>query len=119
MYVDRPARLFQRGHLSEFLDQRRREMEGAVESFDRNRLLSASTEDLTRHFTSQYQLAVPRLKRDAAELEDHEVEIDPARFGPNPDYWYSQGTRIKGVRYTLHVPFEGDAVLFEYQPSSY
>jgi hypothetical protein len=119
MHLDRPPRLFQRGHLREFLDGRLRELEAAVESLDRNRLLSASVDGLTSFFASQFQLDVPRLRRDDAELEHHEVEIDPARFGPNPNFWYSEGARIKGIRYTLHVPFEGDATLFEYQPSTY
>ncbi len=119
MYVDRPPRLFQSGDLREFLEGRQRELGAAVESFDRNRLLSASVDELTHYFVSQYQLEVPQLGRGDAELKHHEVEIDPARFGPNPNIWFSQGARVNGIRYTLHVPFEGDAKLFEYQPSQY
>ena len=119
MYVDRPPRLFQSGDLREFLEGRRRELGSAVESFDRNRLLSASVDDLTRYFVSQFQLEVPGLRRADAELEDHEVQIDPARFGPNPNIWFSEGARISGIQYTLHIPFEADAKLFEYQPSQY
>ncbi len=119
MYTDRLSRLFRGGELREFLDQRQRELGAAVESFDRNRLLSATVDELTAYFVSQYQLAVPRFRRDDAELEHHEVEIDAAEFGPNPNFRFSRGARISGIRYTLHVPFDGDAMLFEYQPSEY
>jgi len=119
MFTDRPPHLFQRGQLRDFLNQRLRELEAGVESLDRNRLLSASIDELTSYFASQFRLDVPQLRRGDAELEHHEVEIDPARFGPNPNFWYSKGARIKGIRYTLHVPFVGDATLFEYQPSTY
>jgi hypothetical protein len=119
MYVDRSLRLFQSGELRSFLDQCLRELGAAVESFDRNRLLSASVDELTSYFVSQYQLEVPRLRRDDAELEHQEAEIDPARFGPNPNVWFSRGARVSGIRYTLHVPFEGDERLFKYQPSTY
>ncbi|ABC83312.1 hypothetical protein [Anaeromyxobacter dehalogenans] len=113
-------RLFQRGSLREFLDQRLRELDAAVESFDANRLLSASIEELTGDFVSQYRLDVPRLRRDDAELEHQEAEIDPRLFRPNPNFFFDrEAARIKGIRYTLHVPFDGDKKLFEYQPSTY
>jgi hypothetical protein len=113
-------RLFQRGSLRDFLDQRLREFHAAVESFDANRLLSASIEELTSYFASKYRLDVPRLRRADAELEHREAEIDPRLFRPNPNFFFDrEGARIKGIRYTLHVPFDGDKDLFEYQPSTY
>jgi hypothetical protein len=102
MYVDRPPRLFQSGDLRQFLEQRQRELGAAVESFDRNRLLSASVDELTRYFFVQHQLEVPRLRRADAELDPRSRSIRPAWAQPN--IWFSEGARVRGIRYTLHVP---------------
>ena len=81
MYSE-PHRLFRRGTLRDFLDQRLRDLGAAAESLDANRLLSASIDELTDYFVSQYRLEVPRLRRGDAELDHHEAEIDPRLFLP-------------------------------------
>lgn len=113
------SRLFHHGELRNFLAERQQRLEGAVESLDRNRLVSASVEELTAYLVEPFRLEVPRLRRPDAELDDpHEIDLDSRRLGPNPNFWPGgEPTRISGIRYTLEVPFEGSADLFEYAPS--
>ncbi len=118
MVYEQFHRLFQRGELRDFLEARRHSLKAAVESFDQNRLLSASVEELTTYLVESFRLEVPRLQRPEAELhEPQEVELDTRMLGPNPNVWFGEGRRINGIRYTLEVPFEGNAELFEYTPS--
>lgn len=116
-YAERLPRLFHRGELHDFLAEREQRLLGAVESFDRNRLVSASVEELTAYLVGPFRLEVPRVRRTDGELDHEEVQLDSRQLGPNPNVWFGEGARINGIRWTLEVPFEGDAELFEYTPS--
>lgn len=111
------SRLFQRGELRDFLEEQRHRLEATVESFDRNRLLSASVDELVAHFVEPFSFNVPRLRRPDAVLDHDEAELDSRQLAPNPNVWFHEGRRIPGICYTLEVPFEGNGELFEYVPS--
>src|SRR2546426_4783758 len=113
------ARLFQDGDLRAFLEERKRRMEQEIESFDRNRILSGSMDDLTKYFYEGFRLDPVRLLTEKEELDDppQEVMVD-ARNVPNPAYGRPNMT-LPGVRYVLRVPFEGSPELFRYQPGTY
>ncbi len=117
MFSEHLPHLFHRALLRDFLEQRKRDMEQEIEALNKNRFLSASVEELTDYFVSRYGLTVPQLRRPDAELEHDEVEIDARKFGG--DFMFHEGARIQGNRWTLHVPFVGNAELFEYQPSTF
>ncbi len=89
-----------------------------IGQFDANRLQSATTEDLTKHFYERYLLHAARVLRDEGELDSpaEEVQIDAAHF---PHMFRARpGMKVPGVRYVLRVPFEGSPELFRYQPST-
>lgn len=79
-----------------------------VDGIDSNEFLITPVEDLVQTVVRLNGLAVPRLLKDEARMEQ------PAEI------WRSTGNpfapRIKGMRYQLTVPFEGDQRLFWFSP---
>src|SRR5882724_2858221 len=103
----RPQRLFPDVDLRSFLAERKSRMEQEIDGFDRNRILSASTAELTSYFYERYCIDPVHLAKDGMRLDDppQEVMVDE-RNVPNPAYGEPRLT-LRGSRYVLRVPFEG------------
>ena len=108
-----------RGSLSDFLYALSRQLPREIQETDRNTILNASPSDLVDHFVSKYFLDVPRLRRDEAHsLEPQDAQIDVSY--DRSRYFRDEGPHhLQGSLFTLVVPFDGDAGLFSFQPSSF
>jgi hypothetical protein len=110
---------YRRGSLSDFLYAWSRQLPREIEETDRNTILNASPSDLADHLVSKYFLDVPRLRRDEA----HSLEPQDAQLDVSYDrsrYFRDEGPHyLQGTLFTLVVPFDGDAGLFSFQPSSF
>ena len=110
--------LFESGRLDDYLGKVRSTAPRAVEHLPAEEVTAWRDEEIGLRLAGRYQIEMVDLDRDGFELTKREVQIDvsgdpyrdlfPGRSGP---------LYVKGEYWTLHVPFEGDAKLFELQPS--
>ena len=89
-----------------------------VESWDKNKVLGASENDLIEFLVAETTLDVPELlPREHWSVSSNEANIDVSH-----DYRYNAfGDRhieIVGQRIVVEIPFEGDADLFAFRPST-
>ena len=116
-----PDLLFRRkGHLSDFLAQRRSALRKEIESCEKNYILSASEEDLCRYLISKYVLEAPKIHEDKMYVYDSaDIDIDVSRDPRRVIFDRSRPSYVKGTRITIAIPFEGDGGLFHYRPSTF
>lgn len=91
-----------------------------VEKWEREKVLGASEPDLIAYLIDRYTLEPPKVLKDSIHIHsegDAQINVSGRfeydfghRIGPN----YVPGTFL-----TVAIPFEGDADLFGYQPSSF
>jgi len=87
-------------------------------SFDAQRILTSSLDDLCDYFTQKYALWVPQLQKEHAQADQQEREIDVS--GDRSRYWNSPGPHfVRGTEVSLVIPFSDDAEFFKVQPSTY
>ena len=76
-------------------------------------------DNVVERLAKEFEIVVPELHEDRMEVSQSEVDVDvsrdPFRFIPDP----SRPFYIKGTQITFHIPFSGDAGLFNVQPSSF
>lgn len=89
-----------------------------ISSYDGNKLLNTPVEDLCGYFEEKYRLEVPILNRDEISAKQRESKIDVTG---RPDYFNFGGGchLVDGVAVTVTVPFEGEKIAFDIQPTSY
>ncbi|WP_456473780.1 hypothetical protein [Candidatus Pyrohabitans sp.] len=95
--------IFHEGNLREFFKKRKFELKREVESCVSDYILDVSEEDFCRYLVSKYSLVSPIIHEDKIYV----YNLDRSR----PSY-------VRGVQVTIAVPFEGDAELFQYKPST-
>jgi hypothetical protein len=116
-----PDLLFrQKGHLSDFLAQRRSNLRKEIESYEKNYVLSASEEDLCQYLISKYVLEAPKIHEDKMYVYDSaDVDIDVSRDPRRAIFGRTRPSYVKGTKITIAIPFEGDGDLFHYRPSTF
>lgn len=118
-----PELLFAKSDLSDVLRNQERKAFEAIESFDANRLLNTSVEDLVSYFVSEYQVEPINILNEQISVDQNEAKIDVSRDQSRLIYDRSQPFYLSGTRVTFFVPFEGDknllfcrASTFSYNP---
>lgn len=106
--------LFTRGKLSEFLNS---EQEKAINEI---RQLVRSPEsghdaELVERFVNRYTPLVPTVHWDQGQWSTEDAWIPPEKVRHLMD----ATSPVRGTAYVWRVPFEGDAELFNYQPSQW
>ena len=90
-----------------------------VASYDGNRLLNTSMDDLCAYFADKYSINVPLLKKEAIVADQREAKIDVShdfRYGPRYD---GRPNLADGSTIEITVPFDGDRQLFSIRPSTF
>jgi hypothetical protein len=108
-----PNYLFSKADLFPVIENQKNEIKKEIDGFEQNRLLNSSIEDLGCYFEEKYQLDVPVLQEDHAEVDQNEASI--MAF----DHFRRQPISITGTKVELFVPFIGDANLFQVRPSTF
>ena len=106
--------LFNAGYLHAFLDHKRESLNQEIAAFERDYLLNASEEDLCKHLIATYTLAAPVIHIDKKELVEHRPINVQAH-----DMWNAGRYHTDGHSLIVTVPFEGDAELLQYRPSTF
>ena len=96
------------------------EIRKIVESWDKNKVLGASESDLIDYLVQEVTLDSPELHpREHWSVASDEVKIDVRhdfRYAPPS---HGRAIEVDGQRITVEVPFNGNADLFDFRPSSW
>jgi hypothetical protein len=103
--------LFHQADISALRDGRLRQLEGAVNAIEPNRLLNSSVEDLVSYFADSFKLDTPRLRRDDAVVEQRETQVQIR------DVFESRTIETTGTLVELTIPFDGDSEMFGVRPN--
>jgi len=105
--------LFQQASFSDFLYSWETELNGAIDGYDRNRLLNTPTLDLTAYFAKLYRVEIPVLREDLIQLEQHEIQLD-LRDDTRHHHLRNHLNPVlrPGSRLTFVIPFEGHRSFF-------
>ena len=110
--------LFSRKSLGEFLEARLHMMQQKIVEYDGNKLLNTNTEDLVLYFSTLGRVEPIVLKDTEINADQKETAIDVSRrleYATRDD----GATFVPGAEVILYVPFDGEADLFRYQPSTF
>lgn len=106
----------QKGWLSEFLEKRKAELRSEIETSDRDYILKVSEQSYCDYLFSKYRLDAPRIFEDKIQSDNpSDVTCDNPMTALIDDF----PSKVKGTRFRLHIPFEGEKELFHYIPSTY
>jgi hypothetical protein len=112
-------RLFTKGDLGPTLDNILKKALGEVESMDANHLLQVSETDLVDHIVHEYPIEPVSLLKDQMYVtEPQEVDIDIAG-DPNVFALPGQPVIVRGVAFSVVVPFTGSEVVFYCRPTTF
>lgn len=108
-----------KGSLSSYFEYLKANAESEITNLDPNQLLSTSESDLLDYLFEKYSRKSPVLDKGAMYiLNESEVDIDVSH-----DFRYisfpGQPAVVKGLSITIAIPFTGNGILFNYQPSSF
>jgi hypothetical protein len=105
--------------LRKVLEEKRIQLKQDIEKLDANQFLNTNRQELIKRFTENYQLKVPAINDDETVVDPQEVDID-VRNLPSRVHFSGFGSPfIRGTRFVFSVPFDGDAELFQFTPSTY
>lgn len=109
--------LFSRNDWFTFVDHNKNSLADEIRKMDGNRLLNTSEEALVKYFLEKYQFSVPTLNEDEITVDQNEVEIDVSR-DPNRFFFDRTGPfYVKGTKITFLIPFTGEEIFFQIQPT--
>lgn len=110
-------RLFSEFDWFSVAENQKAQLQSEVASYDDNRLLNTSVEDLSDYFAEKYRIDVPLLQRNAIVAAQRETRVDVShRFGyGRPDH----GTYVPGTTVEITIPFSGEAEAFRIRPTSF
>lgn len=111
--------LFASNDLRAMIENQRAALRQEVEQMDANRLLNTAPADLSQYLVEKYSLTAPVLRRDDWSADEHETQIDVRNDPYRGVMDRSRPCLIPGQRVIVEVPFDGEAVLFYAQPSSF
>lgn len=100
----RPNLLFNKIDWFSVRENQRQQMAEEIARYDGNKLLNTSVEDLSKYFDEKYRIEVPTLREEEITADQREAQIDVSRAG----------TLVE-----ITVPFDGEAEVFNIQPSTY
>jgi hypothetical protein len=100
-------------------DHQKKQLTDEVAKMDGNRLLNTSPNDLCDYFEDQYRVNVPSLNETEIVADQNETQIDVSRDFLRGIRDRSRPFYIAGTEVKITVPFEGDAEVFNIQPTSF
>jgi hypothetical protein len=113
------GQLFAEGYLSDALRAWDEQLAHEVRGIDEARLLGTEPSAWIDHFRSRYEVGSLNLRTcEITASEPTEVGIDVSNDARYARRFDGQPTIATGTRVTFHLPFDGDARLFKYRPSS-
>jgi hypothetical protein len=116
--VHKRRTLFDAGELSEYLSRKRTAMIEEIERYERNRFLNTAPEALVEYFVGKYECDAPKLDETRLSVDQTEADVDVSQLPDRHIRDRSQPFYRHGTRISLYLPFEGEAELLKYTPST-
>ena len=110
--------LFSEKDLNELIRSFPDAMRKIVESWEKNKVLAASEMDLIEFLVRQATPEVPTLLL----REYWKVAIEEAKIDVRHEFLYEafgHPAIVEGQRITVEIPFDGDAKMFDFKPSTF
>ncbi len=110
--------LFKKGDWHATQDLWRNQLVDSIEGKNSDELLNTSTTDLAKYYVSEYEFEVPSIYPDDIVVDQRETEIDVShdQMRHIPDR--SQPYHITGTSVDVELPYTGDKIGFDIQPST-
>ena len=100
-------------------ENQKKQLAAEIAQMDGNRLLNTSVDDLCDYFEEKYRVNVPLLKESEIIADQKETQIDVSGDRLRAIRDRSRPFFIPGTIIEIIVPFDGDAEVFNIQPTSY
>jgi hypothetical protein len=118
-YRKSPNYLFNGSEMYAVIQHQEKQMIAAIDALASDYIVQVSADDLSDHLADKYRLDTPVLRMDEIHIATHgEADVDVSRDQMRFISDRSQPFYIKGTFAVFAVPFEGDATLFTYKPST-
>jgi len=111
--------LFRKYDWFSIAENQRTRMREEIASFDSNRLLNSSPEDLADYFEGKYEVDVPLLLEEEIVADQSTAQIDVSQDRMRGIRDRSRPFYIEGTEVRVDIPYTGDATLFDVQPTSF
>jgi hypothetical protein len=109
--------LFSGAHVGDLFARRSASLREDIERYPEKDILGSPEEDVCRYFIDRYSHDPLRLMADKIEIANtREVDLE-ARIQRNRVQVPGGRTHVRGTEITVAVPFEGDAIFFQYHPT--
>lgn len=111
--------LFHKGDWFATQDAWKKKLVASIEAMNGDELLNTSTSDLAKYYASEYELDVPKIYPDDVVVDQREAQIEiNQRHDP---FWNERtGTRnVTGTSVDVELPYTGNKVGFDIQPSTH
>lgn len=109
--------LFRKGDLRAVLEAQRSKLRQEIDSQQEDYLLNANETQLASHFTEKYRIDPIMLHEDKVYATDREEMIPAERFD-SFRFHVVDGNSYRKQVIRFHLPFSGEADLFQYMPST-
>lgn len=110
--------LFHKGDWFATQDAWKKKLVASIEAMDGDELLNTSTSDLAQYYVSEYELEVPTIHHDDIVVDQRETRIDVSQERNRLIHDRSQPFYISGTSVDVEVPYTGNKVGFDIQPST-
>jgi len=109
--------LFHNGDWFATQDAWKKNLVSSIEAMDGDELLNTSTSDLAKYYATENEFNVPRIFPDKTIVDQRETQIENNRS--RDPFWDGRigSTSVTGTSVDVELPYEGDKVGFDIQPS--
>ena len=110
--------LFNKGDWFATKDGWQKKLVESIETMNGDELLNTSTADLVKYYVSEYELDVPTIYPDEIVVDQREAQIDVSQHHNRFIDDRSRPYYITGTSVDVDLPYSGDKVGFDIQPST-
>lgn len=110
--------LFHKGDWHAKQERWKKELVAKIEAMNGDELLNTSTTDLARYYADEYIFEVPTINAEDLVVDQRETEIDVSQDRDRIIHDRSRPFHVTGTTIDVEVPFTGNKVAFDIQPST-
>lgn len=111
--------LFNKNDMYSVCENQKQLLRDAIQEAPEQEFLEREERELIQTFAKRFDLSVPQVLDDQIEQSQRPVQVDVSRDIRRHFLDPYRAHYMPGTQYTIHIPFEGEAVLFNVRPSSF
>lgn len=111
--------LFSEADLYNVMEQQKQQLLKEIDGYETNYILNTSVDDLCDYLEKKYHLEAPALKVDLVYVDQGETNVDISQDHNRMVFNRSRPLYIKGTAVRFSIPFDGDANLLRFKPSTF